>query len=221
MDAEDILDGLLRGALGGRGKRSRGTRRAVGRRGSLINAGTLLAAAGVAWGAYEAWQGQRGGGTPPGGAPPSAPPIPGRTGEDTVPPLPDTTPALSEPVLRLVRLMVSAAGADGHLGPKEREHILAEARRSGAEDVVTQELGSPAPLTDIVGDVTDPELKKQLYTLAFSVVRADETVTGGERIYLAGLAHQLRLPASEVSRLEAEAATSIDAAALDLDSAGE
>ena len=66
MDAEDILDGLLRGALGGRGKRSRGTRRAVGRRGSLVNAGTLLAAAGVAWGAYEAWQGQRGGGTPPG-----------------------------------------------------------------------------------------------------------------------------------------------------------
>jgi uncharacterized membrane protein YebE (DUF533 family) len=227
MDAENILDGLLRGALGGRGKRSRGTRRAIGRRGSLVNAGTLLAAAGVAWGAYEAWQGQRVGGKPvatPPSAPPAVPPIPGRAGEDTVPPLPDaagSTPVLSEPVLRLVRLMISAAGADGHLGPEEREQILAEARRAGAEDVVKQELGSPMPLADIVGDVTDPELKEQLYTLAFSVVRADETVTGGERVYLAGLAHQLGLEADDVSRLEEAAAASIDAASLEPDARGE
>ena len=217
MDAENILNGLLQGALGGRGKRSRGTRRAFGRRGSLVNAGTLLAAAGVAWGAYEAWQGQRAGGQAAARTPATVPPVPGRAGEDTLPPLPDTTagPALSEPVLRLVRLMVSAAGADGQLGPEEREKILAEARRAGAEDLVTQELEAPVPLADIVGDVTDPELKKQLYTLAFSVVRADETVTGGERVYLLGLAHQLGLAADTVSRLESEAAASIDAAALE------
>ena len=224
MDAEDILDGLLRGALGGRGKRSRGTRRAVGRRGSLINAGTLLAAAGVAWGAYEAWQGQRVGGKPVTAGPTSVPPVPGRAGGDTLPPLPGATPAgpvWPESVLRLVRLMVSAAGADGHLGPEEREQILSEARRAGAEDIVTREIEAPVPLADIVGDVTDPELQAQLYTLAFSLIRADETITGGERVYLAGLAHQLGLEATDVSRLEESAAAAIDAAALEPDTPAE
>jgi uncharacterized membrane protein YebE (DUF533 family) len=214
MDAEDVLSGLLRGALGGRRKRSRRTRRAIGRRGSLINAGTLLAAAGVAWGAYEAWQGQRAGSSAP--APGTVPPVPGRAGGDTLPPVPDPaspSPAASEPVLRLVRLMVSAARADGQLGPEERDHILAEARRVGAEDVVRRELDAPRPLAQIVGGVTDPALKEQLYTLAFSVVRADETVTGGERVYLAGLANQLGIDPPGVARLESAAAAAIDAAA--------
>lgn len=223
MEAEDVLSGLLRGALGGRRKRSRGARRAIGRRGSLINAGTLLAAAGVAWGAYEAWQGQRAGSTGP-AASGTVPPVPGRAGGDTLPPLPDSdspSPAASAPVLRLVRLMVSAARADGQLGPEERDHILAEARRAGAEDVVRQELEAPRPLAEIVGGVTDPALKEQLYTLAFSVVRADETITGGERVYLAGLANQLGIDPPAVARLESAAAAAIDAAAVEADGAGD
>ena len=65
LDTEDILNGLLRGALSGRRKSWRRASRAV--RGSgLINAQTLLAAAGVAWGLYETWQGQQS--QPAGGA---------------------------------------------------------------------------------------------------------------------------------------------------------
>jgi uncharacterized membrane protein YebE (DUF533 family) len=221
MDAQDVLDGLLRGALGGRRKRSRGTRRAVGRRGSLINAGTLLAAAGVAWGAYEAWQSQRAETAPSAAGPGRMPPAPGRAGGDTLPPLPDTSAGPSAPVVRLVRLMISAAAADGQLGPEEREHILSEARRTGAEDMVRQELEAPRPLAEIVAGVSDPALKEQLYTLAFSVVRADETVTGGERLYLAGLAHQLGLEQDAVSRLESAAAAAIDAETLEADGSAE
>jgi hypothetical protein len=66
MDAEDILDGLIRGALGSGRKRSRGALRVLGGGGSLINARTLLAAAGVAWGLYEASH-----------KPAAPPPIPG------------------------------------------------------------------------------------------------------------------------------------------------
>ena len=61
--------------------------------------------------------------------------------------------------------------------------------------------------------MTDPEFKEQLYTLAFTIVRADESVTGGERIYLAQLANRLGLDAPAVARLEADAAARIDAAA--------
>jgi uncharacterized membrane protein YebE (DUF533 family) len=221
VDGEDIVNGLLRGAFGGRRKRSRGARRAFGRRGSLVNATTLLAAAGVAWGLYETWQGQRSSGTPTGptprpGTPP--PPLPGATAP---PPLPPTAEAgrLPEPVLRVVRLLISAAGADGRIGPAEREAILAEARATGAEDAVAAELESPRPLPEIVGGVTDPKLKRDLYTLAFGIVRADETVTGGERIYLAQLAHHLKLEPDDVARLESEAAARIDAEAAKADDA--
>ena len=58
--------------------------------------------------------------------------------------------------------------------------------------------------------VRDTKLREDLYTLAFGIVRADETVTGGERIYLAQLAHQLGLEADAVARLESKAASRID-----------
>jgi uncharacterized membrane protein YebE (DUF533 family) len=217
MDAEDILDGLVRGALSGRKKSWRRTSRAV--RGSgLINARTLLAAAGVAWGLYETWQGQQAraatvpAGSPPASSPPSGGPL------AAPPPVPGTGAAgpagaaeLPAPLLRLMRLMVSAARADGELGPAERERILVEAREVGAEPFVLRELDAPRPLGEIVAGVTDPELKEQLYTLAFTIVRADESVTGGERIYLAQLAHRLGLDPAAVARLEGEAAARIDA----------
>jgi uncharacterized membrane protein YebE (DUF533 family) len=209
LDADDVLNGLLRGALSGRGKSWRRAGRAV--RGSgLINAKTLLAAAGVAWGLYETWQSQQGQPAAPPGSPPPAtpPPLPGAT--PTVPPAGE--PGVPGPVLQLLRLMISAARADGELGPAERERILAEAREVGAEALVRQEIDSPRPLGEIVAGVTDPQFKEQLYTLAFTIVRADETVTGGERIYLAQLANRLSLDKAAVSRLEAEAAARIDAA---------
>jgi uncharacterized membrane protein YebE (DUF533 family) len=173
------------------------------RGGGLINAKTLLAAAGVAWGLYETWQSQQG--------------QQGR-GASVPPPLPLTPapgpgdPGLPPPVLQLMRLMISAARADGELGPAERERILAEAREVGAEALVVREIEAPRPLGEVVAGVTDPQLKEQLYTLAFTIVRADEAVTGGERIYLAQLANRLGLGADAVARLEAEAAARIDAA---------
>jgi len=214
LDAEDILNGLVRGALGSRKKSWKRAGRAV--RGSgLVNAKTLLAAAGVAWGLYETWQGQQvqGASAPSGYPPAGTPPAPGPLA--TPPPLSGAPAAedsgLPAPVLRLLRLMVSAARADGELAPPERERILAEAREVGAESIVLRELESPRPLGEVVAGVTDPQFKEQLYTLAFTIVRADEAVTGGERIYLAQLANRLSLDAADVSRLEAEAAARIDA----------
>jgi uncharacterized membrane protein YebE (DUF533 family) len=110
-----------------------------------------------------------------------------------------------------VRLTVSAARADGDLSLEERGAILEHARRVGAEAAVTDELQTPRPLAEIVAGVTDPKLKADLYTLAFTLVRADQSVTGGERIYLAQLAHQLGLDAATAARLETEAAARIDA----------
>lgn len=205
MDGEDILNGLIRGALGARGKRSQGALRSLG--GSLINAQNLLAAAGVAWGLYEVMSQSKPG--PSAGAPP---PLPPRAAPPPLPAAP-VAGALPAHVVRLVRLTVSAARADGDLSLEERGVILEHARRAGAESIVAEELQSPRPLAEIVAGVLDPRLKEDLYTLAFTLVRADESVTGAERIYLAQLAHQLGLDAPAAARLESAAAAHIDARA--------
>ena len=210
LDAEDIINGIVRGALSGRKKSWTRTSRAV--RGSgLVNAQTLLAAAGVAWGLFETWQGQQaataGGST----APASGPPVPVAPAASAA--LEADEAGVPAPLARLLRIMISAARADGELGPAERERILKEAREVGAEALVQQELEAPRPLGELVAGVSDPELQQQLYTLAFVIVRADENVTGGERIYLAQLANRLGLDPESVTRLEGEAAARIDAAA--------
>lgn len=215
MDAEDLLNGLIQGALGGGGrKRSYGASRVLGGASSLVNAKTLLAAAGVAWGLYEVAS------QPKPGLPAAVPTTPAGPPRLQPPPLPPPLPAavsvagaLPEPVLRLVRLTISAARADGDLSMQERGVILEHARAVGAEGVVAEELQQIRPLAEIVAGVSDPKLAAELYTLAYTLVRADESVTGAERIYLAQLGHQLGLDAATSGRLETEAATRIDAAA--------
>lgn len=115
-------------------------------------------------------------------------------------------------VLRVIRLTLSAARADGVLGPHEREAILAQARLIGAEPIIAPELDAPQPLAAIVSGVADPRVRHDLYTLAYSIIRADEQVQPGERQYLVDLAGQLGLDANTTEQLEEQAASRISAA---------
>jgi uncharacterized membrane protein YebE (DUF533 family) len=225
VDASDIMSIFLRGAVGRRGRKR--ARRAVnfltGNRG-FLTASTVLGAAGVAWGIYDSLKSQPG--APPGAAgavaaPGSLGPVPsagvpgaaGAPGATVPPPIPGsaTSPTvLPNDLLRVVRLAVSAARADGTLSPQERELILQHARDAGVEAAVEQELSAPRPLAEIVSGVSDAERRQDLYVLAFTIVRADETISGAERIYLAQLAHQLSLDAPTVARLEEQTASQID-----------
>jgi uncharacterized membrane protein YebE (DUF533 family) len=217
---ERLIGALLEGAVGGKRKKSRGTLRYLtGGRGSFLNAGTLLTAVGLAWGAYEATR-PGAGASPGGGGPQPAPPTPPPGGGALPPPLPGASPvpvaappAFPPEMLRLVRLTIAAARADGRLEDSERAAILEQARAVGAEAVVQQEIAQPRPLAEIVAGIADPSAKEQLYVLAFAVVRADESVSGAERIFLAQLAHGLGLDPAATARLEAEAGARIDAAA--------
>ena len=128
------------------------------------------------------------------------------------PPLPGAAEAPPD-LLRLVRLTISAARADGTLSPAEQEQILAHAREVGAEQLVDYEIRNPRPLPEITAGIADPKAKGEMYQMAFAIVRADETVSGAERIYLAQLAHALGLDPATTARLESEAASGIDAEA--------
>ena len=206
MDPDFLIRGVLSSVLGGGRKRSRRALRFLNGGGSIwTRPTTLLTAAGVAWGIYETLQ-QRGsqqaamGGAVP--APPTGAPLP---------PLPGTAGDVDREALRVVRLAISAANADGVMNEKERAAVLQQAQAAGVGEVVERELNHPRPLAEIVAGVPDPAQRATLYVLAFTVLRADEQVTGAERIYLAQLAHLLELDPATVQRLEQDAGERIDA----------
>ena len=209
----DILSIVLRGALGRSGrKRARRATRFITGNGGFLTASTVLAAAGVAWGIYDSVRGQN---VPQVPNVPNVPGVPMGAGANVpgvmVPPIPVMPAALPDPVLQMIRLAVSASRADGELTPQERELILARSKAAGLDAVIEAELTATRPLAEIVRGITDPVARKEFYVLAFTIVRADETVTGAERIYLAQLAHQLGLDPAAVAAIEAETTAKIDA----------
>lgn len=206
----DLLSIVLGGTLGrsGRKRARKATKFLTGHKG-FLSTSAIIGAAGVAWGIYDTMKNQNQGAYGAQGAQgaPGAvvPPLP------VVPPVPAAFEAAIDPVARVIRLAVSAAKADGQLTDAEREMILSRAREAGIESVVETEFSQSRPLADIVRGVTDPAQKNELYILAFTIVRADENVSGAERIYLAQLAHQLGLDPAAVQKLETETAARIDA----------
>ena len=128
-----------------------------------------------------------------------------------MPPLPAIgSSSVSPDAMRLLRLAISAAGADGVVTDEERTAIIEQARSAGVGEIVEAELAQTRPLREIVAGVTDANERATLYVLAFTVLRGDEQPTGAERIYLAQLANLLGLDAAEAQRLERSAAASID-----------
>lgn len=211
-NVSDVLGVVLTGTLGrsGRKRARRATKFLTGHRG-FLSASTLMAAAGVAWGIYDTIKNQNTAAVP---GVPAVPNVPGAsfgTGSSgsTVPPIPTAETPL-DPVARIIRLAVSAAKADGTLDDKERALILDRAKQAGLESMVEAELNQMHVLAEIVRGVTDLQMKKDLYVLAFTIVRADENVSGAERIYLAQLAYQLGLDDATTQALEAETASKID-----------
>jgi uncharacterized membrane protein YebE (DUF533 family) len=203
MNPDFLIRSVLGSVLGGGRKRSGRALRYLNGGGSIwTRPTTLLTAAGVAWGIYETLQ-QRGAQSP------AAPAM----GSGGLPPLPGESAVVDDDreALRVVRLAISAANADGVMTEKERAAVLQQAQAAGVREVVEREINHPQPLAEIVAGVTDQAERATLYVLAFTVLRADEQVTGAERIYLAQLAHQLDLDPATVQKLEKDTGERIDA----------
>jgi uncharacterized membrane protein YebE (DUF533 family) len=211
MDESMLLNGVLRSVLGGRGRRRR-SRNALnyltgGGRGSFwTNPSTLLTAAGMAWGIFETMQQNQGSG----GSGSSG----GSVGSGSTPPLPNVGgqgATISPEALRIVRLAISAANADGSVSDVERAAILDQAQKAGVGDIVDAEMRQPRPLAEIVSGVSDTAQRATMYVLAYSMVRGDEQPSGAERIYLAQLANLLGIDPDTVQQLEQKASGQIDA----------
>lgn len=167
--------------------------------GSAVKFGGMAAIAALGYQAYRNYQS----GKQPGAVtPPEAPqqlPSPEESGFDT-------DPDRAEPdfALALVRAMIAAARADGHIDAEERRHIHEKLKVSGmgpeAQQFLEDELDRPTDLDAIIAAARSEEQRVEIYTASRLTIDPD---TRAERGYLDLLAGRLGLADPLVDHIEA------------------
>jgi uncharacterized membrane protein YebE (DUF533 family) len=178
-----------------------GTGRAV--TGTALKLGGMAAVAGLAYKAYQNYQG----GARPDAAAPDA-----KDAEPALLPPPADTPfhpaqapqGEAEFALVIARAMIAAARADGHIDEPERRRIADKLRLSGigeeAEAFLMSELEKPVDIDGLVAAAETDAQKVELYTASRIAI---DPATRAERGYLDMLAGRLRLPDALVDHIEA------------------
>lgn len=168
--------------------------------GTALKVGGLATVAGLAYKAYQNYKT---------GAEPST--EPGSTQPELLPPPTDTSfdPASApqgedEFALSIIRAMIAAARADGHIDEGERSRIADRLRLSGigedAEQFLMHELERPIDMDAIVASAVTEAQRIELYTASRLTIEPDSRA---ERGYLDLLAGRLKLPDALVDHVEA------------------
>jgi uncharacterized membrane protein YebE (DUF533 family) len=112
--------------------------------------------------------------------------------------------------LVLVKAMVGAAKADGHIDAQEQRKLFSEVERMGldaeSKAYVFDLLTKPTDLEGIASSVATQEQGAELYLASRLAIDPDEPA---ERAYLDALASRLRLPAELRAHLDQQATTSV------------
>ncbi len=200
--ASGLAGGLAGGALTGALASKKGRKTAA----TLLKVGGIAAVGGLAWKAYQNYQ-QRPVGAGSRGAPGYAAAQPDwqRLERDRFEALGAKRPDSLSDGMIVIRAMIAAATADGHMDGEEQSRIFAEAERlelsPSDKALLFDELRNPASLDDLVSQIDRAELAVEVY--AASVLAIDETLPAG-RAYLDLLAERLELPQELVQSLHAE-----------------
>ncbi len=187
-----VATGLLAAALLGTG-----TGRAL--TGTALKLGGFAAVTGLA---YKAYQNYKNG---------EAPQKAGEAEAGLVPAPQDTSfhpsqapQGEAEFALSLVRAMIAAARADGHIDDEERGHIADRLKLSGIDEeasaFISAELEKPLDIDDIVASAKTDAQRIELYTASRLAIEPDSRA---ERGYLDMLAGRLKLPDALVDHVEA------------------
>lgn len=176
------------------------SRKLGGMGGKAVKYGSVAALGYAAWKVYEQHQRNQQQAAQASPAAPAAMP-PANPWQGALP-----APALELHSRLMLKAMIAAAKADGHVDERERGLIEAELQRQNADPSerswLEQELRRPLDPAEVAAAVTAPEQAAEVYLA--SVLVADET-SFMERAYLDELARQLRLPDSLKRDLEAQA----------------
>jgi len=164
----------------------------------------------LAYRAFQAWQqGQTTAGAP---AAPTAATAPPAAETRFLPPLP-AAPDGPSFELSVVRAMIGAAKADGHIDAGEQRKIFDHVERldldAASKALVFDALAKPVDLAEVAAAAHTPEQRTELYVACRMVIDPDEP---SERSYLEALAFRLTLPKELVAHLEQQVATALPAA---------
>jgi len=190
MMSPDLLKGAAVGGLAGLLLGSKGGRKMMT---SAAKVGGAAVLGGLAYRAWQNWQSQKNGGTP-------AEPQPMRDITPATPRLDDNRS------LAVLRAMIAAAKADGHIDAAEQQRIfdkLDEAQLDAeAKAFVVDELRRPLDIEAVVAGGGSPESAAEIYAASLLAVDPDEPA---EQAYLAMLAARLKLEPGLKASIEAEA----------------
>jgi uncharacterized membrane protein YebE (DUF533 family) len=129
--------------------------------------------------------------------------------------LPGATPAAGGEAfeLALIRAMIGAARADGHIDGEERARIFEQVGKAGldpeAKAFVFDALEAPIGVSEVAAAARTPEQASGLYLVSRLAVDPDHPA---ERMYLEALAHRLKLPPDLVAHLDRQIAAAASAA---------
>lgn len=170
-----------------------GNRKARKMGGKLAVYGGVAAVGLLAYRAYGDWKRQQDGTAGTG-------PMPEPRTVDALP-----APEAEEHSHGILRALVAAAKADGHIDARERETIDAEFTRIGAEPAMRTwlqaELEKPLDPADVAAAATSPEMGAEMYLASLLAVDEQSFM---ERAYLDELARRLGIDDALKARLEAQ-----------------
>jgi uncharacterized membrane protein YebE (DUF533 family) len=182
--SQDTMRGLGAGVLGGLLLGSRKGRRLGG----------TAVLAGLAYKAYQDWQAKKGA-APSGGSSAAGTPF-----------LPTDAGAQSALSLSILRAMIAAAKADGHVDAAEQQRIFAKLDEAGmdneAKAFIVDELRKPLDIDAVVRSATSPEVAAELYAASVVAIDPDDP---GEKAYLDMLAARLKLEPGLRAQIESAA----------------
>lgn len=175
-----IAAGLMALLLG-----TKGGRRVTG---SALKIGSLAAVGGIAWNAYKSWSAEN----------------TLEQGEaEAVAVNQLESDAANERSMTLLKAMIAAASADGHIDDMEmadiNEQISALGLTGDIASFVQSEIASPASFDELAELSGDPETGAEIYLISSMVINKENET---ERLYLDALAAALELPDSLLVELE-------------------
>ncbi len=196
----DLMKGLAGGALaGGLAGVLLGGKSVSG----ALKLGGTAALAGLAYKVYNDWQASKSLNPEASPATPMKDVTPKPEGTVFLPSAPKARDDMS---LSILRAMIAAAKADGHVDQAEQQKIFGklDAFELGVEEkaFVIDELRKPLDIDAVVAAATSPELAVEIYAASFLAIDPDDPA---EQAYLGMLASRLKLDPGLKAALEAEA----------------
>jgi len=168
-----------------------GTKAGRGVTGAGLKLGTLGALGGLAYKTYQNWQSQQTGQT----TSQAGAPIENLTG-----------PQAEQRSMALLKAMIAAAKADGHIdaaeGAKIEDLMTKLDLESATAKLIKEELSKPLDPKDIAASADTPEAAAEIYLTSLLVIGE---VNEKERAYLDQLAEYLKIPKDLAQQMETQA----------------